>query len=201
MRLLLPILWGGLLWAAPQSADIKLLLKEPGAPLYATLAGKEVKVADAAQKAWLLNGGKQIAYSGRDGAGGFENEGESLRVFDPSTRKTRKVLSERFEIKKVESVRARNARTALLVTMEDGGLGATHIAVVDPARGEVWAQHGARFGSVTNGTIRVEWYRDEDWPLEGKPSVKPVRTQSFDLSTLLARPVIIHRPATGAKKQ
>jgi hypothetical protein len=194
MKAFLAILGVGFCCAQPQSGPdaSKLKLERAGGPLYATIAGSEKKIADAALDAWLIDHGKQVAYSSADGADGFENEGQALRILDTSTGKTTRILAESFEIKNVEGARSTLGKTALLVTMEDGGLGASHVAVVDPTRGEVWVQHGARFGTQRKGTVSVEWYRDADWALlQEKQIVKPYRVRWYDLDTLLVHPVIV----------
>lgn len=194
MKALLMMLGVGICCAQPQTGPdaSKFRLERVGGPLYATIAGSEKKIADAALDAWLIDDGKQVAYSSADGAGGFENEGQALRIFDLSTAKTTKILAESFEIKNVEVARSTQGKTALLVTMEDGGLGASHVAVVDPRRGEVWVQHGARFGAKQKGAISVEWYRDADWALlQEKQIVKPYRVRRYDLDALLVRPITV----------
>lgn len=42
-------------------------------------------IYDEAYRGWLINDGRDIVFSGRDGAGGFENEGQSLRVYNVAT--------------------------------------------------------------------------------------------------------------------
>jgi hypothetical protein len=61
-----------------------------------------------------------------------------------------------------------------------------------PQRGEVWVQHGARFGAQKNGVVSVESYRDAEWALlQEKQTVKPYRVREYDLDALLSRPVIV----------
>jgi hypothetical protein len=206
MKMLLLMLGVGICCAQPQRGPYvsKFRLERAGGPLYATVAGSEEKIADAALGAWLIDDGKQVAYSSADGVGGFENEGQALRIWDLSTGKTTKILAESFEIMRVETARSIRGKAALLVTMEDGGLGASHVAVVDPGRGEVWVRHGARFGAKQKGAVSVEWYRDADWALlQEKQIVKPYRIRRYDLDALLARPVAIPtpRPQVSPKKQ
>ena len=64
--------------------------KGPG-NLLATIAGAEVQVASGALQAWLLEDGASIAYTGHEGAGGYENEGQSLHIHDVGARSTRLV--------------------------------------------------------------------------------------------------------------
>src|SRR5215213_4329434 len=62
-------------------------------PLYVTIGGKERKIAEEAVAAWIIQGGRRVVYSGRDGAGGFENEGQSLRIYDARTGQPRKIMA------------------------------------------------------------------------------------------------------------
>ena len=92
-----------------------------GGALYALIDGKQRKLADDAVQAWNLESGRYVAFSGRDGSGGFENEGMSLRVFDTQTGRISKVMSEYVMVDSVTSVKLSNGKTALLVAMSDGG--------------------------------------------------------------------------------
>src|SRR5450432_797074 len=142
MKLLAYVVIIGFACAAPAQVATKLRLKSAGSPLYATIGGTEKKIADVALQAWMIEGGRQVLYSGRDGAGGYENEGESLHLYDASTGKQRKILSAYFVITRVEELMTSSGKTALLVMMTDGGLGASHLAVVNPKRGEVFSADG-----------------------------------------------------------
>jgi hypothetical protein len=108
--------------------------------LYLTVGGKEKKVADAVSKAWLINEGSEVAYSRRkDGAGGFENDGESLRIYDLRTGKTRKVLSEYFAVEAVMETKVSTGENALLIRMSDGASFTSYFAVVNSQRGEFFS--------------------------------------------------------------
>ena len=179
--------------AAPAPVATKLRLKSAGSPLYATIGRTEKKIADVALMAWMIEGGRKVLYSGRDGAGGYENEGQSLHLYEVSTGKRRKILSEYFAITGVEEVKASSGKTALLVKMIDGGLGASHLAVVDPERGEVFSAGGAEVVDRGGGAIVVGSYRDEDWDkLRANTKVRPFKTERYDLGELLLRPVIVN---------
>src|SRR5688572_26823121 len=62
-----------------------------GGKLFITFNGKQKMIAEQANDAWIINEGRKIVYSGRDGAGGYENEGQSLRIYDVNTGKTKKI--------------------------------------------------------------------------------------------------------------
>ncbi len=193
--------------AASTSAAAEPRFSAESAILSMDLGGHKTKIADGVDEFWpvtierRVDGSAQperaVAYSRADGAGGYENEGESLYLFSPDdaqARQGRKVLAEYFQIRRVESLGARSGATVLLVVMADGGLGATHVAFVDPARGEVFRADGADVVEHDDGAVRVGWFRDEDWDaLAQDASVRPTRTELFDLDALLKRPVM-HNP-------
>src|SRR5687767_4134459 len=60
-----------------------------GGKLYITVAGRERKIYDEAFEAWLINDGRDVVFSSHDGAGGFENEGQSLRIYNVANRSIR----------------------------------------------------------------------------------------------------------------
>lgn len=166
-------------------------------PLYATIGGRRRKVADRAIMAWLFDGGRKIVYSTPDGAGGFENEGNGLYVYDVRTERRRKVMSEYFMVTDVSEARTRSGRTALLVTMADGGLGASYFAVVDPQRGEVFFRRWARLVGRSGDQITLGFWREADWgdsATDGTPRRRPYRTERLNLNAVLRRRVIYNRP-------
>jgi len=94
--------------------------------LYITVGGKTKKIGEDALIAWIIDGGSQVVYSARDGAGGFENEGESLRVYDVNSGRTRKILAEYESIEAVLEAKLTTGETLLLVRLVDGGVGASY---------------------------------------------------------------------------
>lgn len=165
--------------------------------LYATIRGAETKLADAVIDAWVIEKGRNLVYSKREGAGGFENEGESLHVYNPQTRKTRKVMSEYYAVHKITEVKTVSGKTALLVAMTDGGLGVFYLSVVDPSRGEVFFRRFARLLSHKGDVIRIGRYQqDIDWTQfydNEDAKVRPSKTENYNLSAILKRPVIVNK--------
>jgi hypothetical protein len=161
-------------------------------PVYATMGGQESKIAEAGYESWIIQGGRKLVYSGRDGAGGFENEGMSLHIYDAQTGRSRKIMSEYFMVDKVAEATTSNGKTALLVTLSDGGLGASYFALVDPARGEVFFRRWARLLSRKGDTIVLGRYREDDWEkfVDENSKVTPYRKERYDLKALLRRRVI-----------
>ena len=165
--------------------------------LYITVGARERKIADIAVDAWIINGGKELVYSAPDGVGGYENEGESLRLYDVKTDKTRKILSEYYMVDKVTEVRLSTDAAALLVEMSDGGLGASYFAVVDPKRGEVLFRKSAKLTKIKGDHITLGFY--DDWVAinEKGRSVKPFKTETHDLKKVIKKKVIYNKPDTN----
>jgi len=162
--------------------------------LFVTIAGTEEKVTDQAQQAWIINGGRHVVYSSSEGAGGYENEGQSLHLYDLDTRNHKRIMSEYFMVQKVKEVITSNKKRALLVTMEDGGLGASYLAVVDPLRGEVFFRRWVRILANNGDLVVLGFYREKDWgDLEEGKKVRPYKKESHNLKTLLQRPVIVNK--------
>ena len=165
-------------------------------PLFATIAGSEKRIAEEAQQAWIINGGRQVVYSSSQGAGGYENEGQSLHLYDVATGKQKRIMSEYYMVDEVKEAVTSNKKQALLVTMSDGGLGASYVAVVDPSRGEVFFRRWARIVSHKGDIIVVGLFKEADWDKinnEQGARVRPYRRQSYDLKSLLRRPVIVNK--------
>jgi hypothetical protein len=162
--------------------------------LFVTVAGTEQKVTDQAQQAWIVNGGRHVVYSSNEGAGGYENEGQSLHLYDVDTRNHKRIMSEYFMVQRVKEVITSNKKRALLITMEDGGLGASYLAVVDPMRGEVFFRRWVRILANNGDIIVLGFYREKDWgDLEEGKKVRPYKRERHNLKTLLLRPVIVNK--------
>jgi hypothetical protein len=164
-------------------------------PLFVTIAGTEKKITDQAQQAWITNGGRHVVYSSSEGAGGFENEGQSLHLYDVDTGNHKQIMSEYFMVQTVKEVVTSKKKRALLVMMEDGGLGASYVAVVDPQRGEVFFRRRARILSQKGDTIVLGFYRENDWgdDLESGKKIRPYKREQHNLNSLLLRPVIVNK--------
>ncbi len=105
-------------------------------------------------------------------------------------------MSQYFMVQTVEEVMTSKKKRALLVTLEDGGLGASYVAVVDPSRGEVFFRRWARILSRRGDTIVLGRYREGDWDKlmgEDAAKVRPYRTERYNLNALLLRRVIVNK--------
>ena len=180
------------------ATKVRLEIEQNGiyGPLFVTIAGTEKKVTGEAQQAWIINGGRHVVYSSSQGAGGYENEGQGLHVYDVATNKHKRVMSEYFMVDDVKEVVTSTKKRALIVTLSDGGLGGEYVAVVDPARGEVFFRGWARVLSQKGDTIVLGLYKEDDWEKlnsgeEGK--VRPYKRETYNLNSLLKRRVIFNK--------
>jgi hypothetical protein len=164
--------------------------------LYVTVEGKETKIAADAIAAWIIDNGQKVVYSGRDGAGGYENEGQSLRVYDARTGRHRKIMAEYYEVNEVTEVAVGENKTALLVAMSDSGLGASYLAVVDPTRGEVFFRRWVKVDSREGDVIVIGHYTEDDWGRlseDENAKVRPYKTERQNLGTILRGRVITNK--------
>ena len=223
MILSLPVLTAAYFAALPQLAKSSpspaarakassFRIDESGTPrggkLYITIAGRERKIYNEAFAAWLVNDGRDVVFSSHDGAGGFENEGQSLRIYNVATRAVRKILSEIVGINAVQEVKTSTGKLVLLVAMSDGGLGGSYFAVVDPKRGEVFFRRWAEVTAINDDNITLAMYRADDFEAINdergwkpgpsnqvilKTKVAPYKTETHDLKRLLRNRVIYNR--------
>lgn len=181
---------------AQRATRVRVEKQEIYGPLFITVAGSEKKITDHAQQAWLINGGRHVVYSSSDGAGGFENEGQSLHLYDVGSGNHKRIMSEYFMVDKVEEVVTSRKKRALLVEMVDGGLGASYVAVVDPSRGEVFFRRGARILARKGDTIVIGFYKEDDWEKldsgQGR-KVRPYKSERQNINSLLLRRVIVNK--------
>jgi hypothetical protein len=180
--------------AVQKATDVRIEMQEIYGPLFVTIAGTEKRITDQAQQAWIINGGRHVVYSSSEGAGGFENEGQSLHLYDVGTGNHKRIMSEYFMVETVKEVVTSKKKRVLLVTMEDGGLGASYVAVVDPWRGEVFFRRWARIVVHKGDNIVLGFYREDDWgELEPSRKVQPYKRERYNLNSLLLRPVIVNK--------
>jgi len=158
-------------------------------PAVVTLtSGDTVVVSDSAIRVWAL-GGSLVAVSGLDGAGGYENEGQSLSVIDVATGSRRRVISDYFPIERVERVSSPD-RTPLLVHMRDGGRGSVHVTVVDARRGQVFRQRNA-LGRIDGDRIIVSGFGDGETAVEFGDRRTPLRVDTIPAAAIDTLPLLV----------
>jgi hypothetical protein len=162
-----------------------------GAAVVTLTSGDTLVATDSAVRAWALGDGSLVAVSGLDGAGGYENEGQSLTVVNLASGERRRVVADYYQIVRVELVEE-GGHAALLVHMRDGGQGSLHVTVVDPTRGAVFRTRNA-IGRIANGRVLVSGYGDSDTPVDFGDRRVPLRvdtltTAAVDTLSLLVVP-------------
>ncbi len=177
-----------------RATKVRIDMRDIYGALFVTVAGTEKKVTEQAQQAWIINGGRHVVFSSSEGAGGYENEGQSLHLYDVDRGNHKRIMSEYFMVETVKEVITSNNKRALLVTMEDGGLGASYVAVVDPRRGEVFFRRWVRILANKGDTFVLGFYREADWEeLDAGKKVRPYKTERHNINSLLRRPVIVNK--------
>ncbi len=150
--------------------------------------GDTVVVADSAFRAWKLTGAL-VAVSGLDGAGGYENEGQSLTVIDVAAGTRRRVVADYFQIVRVEAVTT-EGHVALLVHMRDGGQGGLHVTIVDPQRGPVFRALHA-LGRIDGGRLLVSGFGDGDTPVDFGDTRVPLRVDTVAVASVSSRSLLV----------
>jgi len=177
-----------------RATNVRVDMRDIYGTLFVTVAGTEKKVTDQAQQAWIINEGRQVVFSSSEGAGGFENEGQSLHLYEVSTGKHKRIMSQYYMVETVKEVTTKNKKRALLVSMEDGGLGGSYFAVVDPWRGEVFFRRWARVLENKGDTIVLGFYRENDWgDIDEGKKVRPYKRELHNLNSILRRRVIVNK--------
>ena len=176
-----------------RATKVRIELRDIYGALFVTIGGTEKKITDQAQQAWIINNGRHVVYSSSEGAGGYENEGQSLHLYDVETGNQKRIMSHYFMVQTVKEAVTSKKKRGLLVTMEDGGLGASYVAVVDPWRGEVFFRRWARILADKGDTIVLGLYKEEDWGELETSKMRPYRTERHNLNSLLLRRVIVNK--------
>lgn len=176
-----------------RATKVRIEMRDIYGSLFVTIGGTEKKISDQAQQAWIINRGRHVVYSSSEGAGGYENEGQSLHLYDVQTGNQKRILSHYFMVETLKEVVTTRNKRALLVTMEDGGLGASYVAVVDPWRGEVFFRRWARILAHKGDTIVLGFYKEEDWGELDASKVRPYKKERHNLNSLLRRSVIVNK--------
>ncbi len=176
-----------------RATKVRIEMRDIYGSLFVTIGGTEKKISDQAQQAWIINRGRHVVYSSSEGAGGYENEGQSLHLYDVQTGNQKRILSHYFMVETLKEVVTTRNKRALLVTMEDGGLGASYVAVVDPWRGEVFFRRWARILAHKGDTIVLGFYKEEDWGELDASKVRPYKRERHNLNSLLRRSVIVNK--------
>lgn len=148
-----------------------------------------------AARAWVLKGEQVVVYSYREKVRGYEGEGEGLFRYDIATGKQAQILAAHYMVDKVYELTTAGGKSLLCVTMSDSGLGANHIAIVNPDQGTVFANPMSRFVKVEPGKIVVaEWGDADRWTGGDNPKGSPTRYYTFVPDRVLRERAVRNRP-------
>lgn len=137
-------------------------------------------------------GAEDRLFSSRPSGGRYENEGQSLRIYEVRVGTHRKLLSAYYIIDQVSDFKTKGGNKALLVEMRDGGLGASHLAVVDPRRGQVFLRKQVKLLKRSGDLIVLGRFHEADWErMAGDMVIQPYKTERYDVNTLLRRPAVV----------
>ena len=163
--------------------------------IWAKVGGKEINVGEsnAARGDWskmpkVIGDGRYVVWPNITGDRGYEAEGQELKVYDAKTGKTSTVMQEYFYVQDVAAHKLPDGREAFIVSMADGGLGAPHLAIVDPQRGEVFRAERSSLLGLKGDQITIAKHDNED-QIE-----KPTGKQTLNLAKILSGPVITNPP-------
>jgi hypothetical protein len=145
------------------------------------------QVATGVREAMIVDGGRHLVFTTTSGKG-FEAEGENLYVFNPRTGKIGLLASEvfYFELSATQSVRVKGVPT-LVASMRDGGLGASHVAIINMRRGEVFRAPLSTASVVQGGKVTIDTFPAEHW--EGLPT-QPKKSEVIDLAVVNKAPLV-----------
>jgi hypothetical protein len=152
------------------------------------VTGDSVLLADSALRVWRLADGALVAWSALDGAGGYENEGQSVWLYDVASGARRRVVSDYYQI--VDVALAGSAERALVVTMQDGAVGSLHIAIADPARGTVYRATNARARATATGAV-IESFGDGETPVTMSDTRTPIRVDTIAVARTATMPLVM----------
>lgn len=183
-------------------------IKNPGesthfGELVIEVDGKEITISDYSNEAWIVEKGKAIVFTGADGQGGYENEGQSLWMYNAVTKQKSKILSHYYMINAFGERTLSNGKTVFLVKMSDGGLGASYISVIDPERGEVFSRQQAEFIEIKGDKVTIGFYKEGDWEgmwredvseqlIPKRKNPRPFKKETFNLSEVINNDVIFN---------
>ena len=157
--------------------------------IVATIGGRKVTIGESSKFqsnepiVVVSQNQQKVFYTTASEGYGYENEGEGIQAYDTHTGKTSTILKEYFMIDDVKEVK-HGDRSFLLVGMSDGGEGASHCAIVDVERGEVYSQDHAVIMTSDKDSVRIAVYGDgEMFDEEGfiKPPPKTIEVKFADL--------------------
>jgi hypothetical protein len=157
-----------------------------------------VTVTDQAFSAWVVADGRYLAWSGPDGNGGEDDEGQGLHLYDPASGHSQKLSAESLLITNVESMVDSQGQLGLLMRLGHGDAPDDPVgfAVVSPAKGVVYREPLAELLARGDNEITVGFYHPlqfehefgEDGVALPRGPIEPLWKETLQLDEVLARP-------------
>lgn len=167
---------------------VQFMIGERTGEAMARIGDRGISVGSGALRVWLLDDGKFVGYSTPEGAGGYENEGEALFLYDIRAKHCQEALREVFPIQEVVTARSRAGRLFFVVRMRDGGLGAPHLGIVYQRRGYVWRAPFTELVLIEGGRAMIAQYKPRE--TDHSEGWGPKTTRWINLDDLVARPIV-----------
>ena len=172
---------------AGQNIITKFRIQPDCGPLYVTIGGQEKRIAKESCAAWIIEGGRKLAYTtsqapGEMGAGG------TLLVYDAQTNQHKKLATSEDDLVGVKEARSGDGKTALLLETSGAETCAPELVVIDPTRGEVFSESPAQVLSIKGDIILLGYFKEAEWEKNcERKRMNPYKTKSFSLTALLKR--------------
>ncbi len=172
---------------AGQNIITKFRIQPECGPLYITIGGQEKKIAKEGCAAWIIEGGRKLAYTTSENPGEM-GAGGTLLVYDAQTNQHKKLATSEDDIVGLKEARSGDGKTALLLELSDAEVCAPTLMVIDPTRGAVFSEAPAQVLSIKRDIMLLGYFKEAEWEknCESK-KMKPYKTKNFSLSALLKR--------------
>lgn len=165
------------------------------AELFIRVGENDIKIANDAIEAWILDKGRAVIFSSGD------TGGQSLTIYDVAAGKLRRIMSDTVDVDGLTEIGLSDGRRVLLVRLSDAESGEPFVAVVDPARGRLLRRRGAEPVSISKDRITIGYFRSDDWEkmfdersnkgkynktaIADKTSVRAFKTETLDLKKVM----------------
>ena len=178
-----------------QHAEPKVITRfriqpKSGGPLFVTIGGTEKRIASEALHAWIIEGGRKIAYTTSE-APGEMGAGGTLMVYDAQTNQHKKLATSEDDLVGLKEVHSSGGQTALILETSGAENCAPEVMLIDPTRGKVFSDSPAQVLSIKGDVMLLGYFKEAEWEknCESK-KMNSYKSKSFSLSALLKRPVI-----------
>jgi hypothetical protein len=172
---------------AGQNIITKFRVQPNCGPLYVTIGGQEKKIAKEGCAAWIIEGGRKLAYTTSE-APGEMGAGGTLLVYDAQTDQHKKLATSEDDLIGLKEARSSDGKTALLLETSGAENCAPEVVVIDSTRGEVFSESPSQVLSIRGDILLLGYFKEAEWERNcERKKMRPYKTKSFSLSALLKR--------------